>query len=263
MASLVCSTEDIASVKISEKLMERLKGKLSECKDGTKSPYEFLETDRLVFNDSFSCSHEFMIAPSRHASVSGFPCFTAHVPGNPEKADYGGKPRTLNIGYGSLVRAIIGELHALAKDSAPEMQVVLEQDHHGPTIQKPIVFVEIGSSEKEWITEKYSDIVSSAIANVLDRGIANCRTAQIAIGNTHYPKKFTDLLLDESQEYCFSHVFSKYAAEQLDEDMLKQAMERSMEKVKAAVIDWKSLKGGVRNRIIEVCNGIGLEVIRV
>src|SRR5208282_1233378 len=76
---------------------------------------------------------EAVIFASRHRSESGEPALTVHWTGN------------------STSRAALLALDA-AKDSAKiNYAVTLEATHHGPTeLGLPTLFVEIGSTEKEW-----------------------------------------------------------------------------------------------------------------
>jgi len=90
------------------------------------------------------------IFASTHRSESGKPCFTAHTPGNWGAAGMGGEPRTLNIASASRLSAAVRKMKALSEASSLKWGISVEVDHHGPTLSKPALFVEIGSSEKEW-----------------------------------------------------------------------------------------------------------------
>ncbi|MEM2138050.1 MAG: D-aminoacyl-tRNA deacylase, partial [Candidatus Anstonellaceae archaeon] len=96
---------------------------------------------------------DYYIFASTHKSASNTPALTVHTPGNWGSADLGGEPRKLNVAFGSKVKVIAQAMKRLAGMAGLGYQLAIEADHHGPTVSKPIIFVEIGSTEKEWNNE--------------------------------------------------------------------------------------------------------------
>ncbi|KAL5987462.1 D-aminoacyl-tRNA deacylase [Asimina triloba] len=93
---------------------------------------------------------------SRHTAVSNRPALTVHPIGVPHIADgetppAGGKP-----GWAGLPSPRIGPWLRLLKKIAeahnltPEFEITLEATHHGPLVDTPTMFVEIGSTEEYW-----------------------------------------------------------------------------------------------------------------
>jgi len=89
---------------------------------------------------------------SRHSG--GKPSLTVHYTGNPgPRTELGGRPWELSYTWPRLHAALIRTYRIVAEEHGltRKFQVVLETTHHGPTsLKKPLVFIEIGSSEKEW-----------------------------------------------------------------------------------------------------------------
>ena len=91
---------------------------------------------------------------SKHKSHSSIPTLTCHFTGNfSTDNSHGGYPRQIAIAYPSLLK---GYLKAItdARQKVPGYEVTIEATHHGPTsINKPVLFIELGSSEKQWRDE--------------------------------------------------------------------------------------------------------------
>src|SRR5207245_1906124 len=83
-------------------------------------------------------------------SKSGVPSLTAHTTGNFGGAELGGNPREIGRVNPDLLK---NYLISLAKqgEAVSGYQVTAEATHHGPTsLNRPVLFVEIGSEEKNW-----------------------------------------------------------------------------------------------------------------
>lgn len=167
---------------------------------------------------------------STHKSKNPGRMLTAHLPGNWDNAEMGGSPRTLNIAPASVLKIMLQELDKEARKIGWETS--LEADHHGPTCKLPILFVEIGSGEREWADKTAADAVARAITAVMKR--EERFETFFGVGGGHYPKAFTKLTLQG--ELAVGHILPKYLIDTLDEDMFRQAIERSVEKVTKVII---------------------------
>jgi len=206
-----------------------------------------------------SHSADYFIAVSRHRSESGEKSLTVHTPGNWGANDMGGEPRKISYCYPSMVALLLRELH---KRNELGWTVSLEADHHGPSLNKPLVFIEIGSSENEWKNETAGKIVAESVFNAINN-IGTSPKPKIAFcaGGTHYASAFTKHVLSGELAPC--HILQKYKADEFDFEMFRQAMERTCEKPEIVAIDWKGVKGADREKIIGFCKeyGIGFERI--
>ncbi|HXV45078.1 MAG TPA: D-aminoacyl-tRNA deacylase [Nitrososphaera sp.] len=197
---------------------------------------------------------------SKHKSDSQIPTLTCHCTGNFSDNPYGGNPREIAISYPSLQKSYLKAITA-ARSRVPEYDIIIEATHHGPTsLKKPVLFVELGSSEKQWADGDAAGVICDTVLAMLDNGIERCGKVGIALGGTHYPIKFNKLLL--GSEFGLAAVASKHNLEAIDEQMLDQMIEKSVEKVTHVVVDGKGL-GSQKDRIIEMAEKTGLEIHKV
>jgi D-aminoacyl-tRNA deacylase len=198
---------------------------------------------------------------SKHRSNSSIPTLTCHFTGN-FSADnsYGGNPREIAISYPSLLKAYLKAITA-ARQRVPEYEVIIEATHHGPTsLNKPVLFVELGSSEKQWADENAASVICDTLLDILDNGFERCKKVGIALGGTHYPRKFNKLLLDS--KFGLAAVASKHNLEAIDHAMLNQMIEKSIEEVTHIVLDSKGL-GKQKDRILKIVEKTSLELYEV
>ena len=252
MIMLVASKVNKASMNIAREC-EHLGLKVHYCEEEVLFIKELPESDAYII-----CS--------THKSESEMPCFTSHFPGNfGTAATHGGNPRELAYSYPTLQKIYMRSLNSLKKELAkPELekyQVVVEATHHGPThFRKPVLFVEIGSCEKEWNEKQAAELVAAAVKKTLGRikDEAFLKPA-IAFGGTHYPEKFTSILIEG--EYSIGHILPKYQRENLSEEVMDQMLAKSIEKPKYCIIDGKGINQ--KQKIIDWAKNKGLEVVKV
>ena len=198
---------------------------------------------------------------SKHKSDSSIPTLTCHFTGN-FSADnsHGGYPRQIAITYPSLLKGYLKAMTA-AKQKVPGYEVIIEATHHGPTsIDKPVLFIELGSSEKQWKDANAAAVMCETLLMVLDNGFERCDKVGIALGGTHYPQKFNRLLLESN--FGLAAVASKHNLEAIDREMLDQMAEKSTEKVTHVVLDSKGL-GRRKDMILKILSDSPLDVYRV
>ena len=197
---------------------------------------------------------------SKHKSDSQIPTLTCHCTGNFSDNPYGGNPRELGISFPSLQKGYLKAM-TVARHRVPEYDIIIEATHHGPTsLKKPVLFVELGSSEKQWGDSNAAAVMCDTLLGILDDGIERCKKVGIALGGTHYPSKFNKLLLES--EFGLAAVASKHNLEAIDEQMMDQMIAKSVEKVTHIVVDSKGL-GSQRDRIIKMAEKTGLEIHKV
>jgi D-aminoacyl-tRNA deacylase len=198
---------------------------------------------------------------SKHRSNSGIPTLTCHCTGN-FAADnpYGGRPREIAISYPSLQKEYLKAITA-ARQKVPQYDITIEATHHGPTsLNKPVLFVEVGSSEKQWTDNNAAAVICDILLEMLDNDIDCCDKVGIALGGTHYPIKFNKLLLES--KFGLAAVASKHNLKAVDEEILNQMVEKSVEKVTHVILDSKGL-GSQRDRIMKIAKMTRLELYQV
>ncbi len=195
---------------------------------------------------------------SRHSATSGIASLTAHTTGNFSEAKFGGSAREFGRVDPALLKNYMVSLNrrrTLVKD----YEVTLEATHHGPTsLGKPVLFVEIGSSERYWGDEKAAAVVAESLVESLSQKTVWSEIA-IGFGGTHYPEKFTKLEVEG--EVAFSYIAPKHVLEFVDEALLGQMIQKTSAPVRYAALDWKGL-GRHKNRIVDLVSRFGLEVLR-
>jgi len=197
---------------------------------------------------------------SRHSAESGVASLTAHTTGNfSSEAKFGGVARELARADPALLKNYLVAL-AERKGKVKGYEITMEATHHGPTsLGKPVLFVELGSSEKYWGDRKAAGVVAEALVESLTKKAIWSRVA-LGFGGTHYPEKFTKMVIEE--DIAFSFVASKYTLEYVDDRMLGQMLQRTSAPVRYAVLDWKGL-GPYKEKITGLVSQFGLEAIKV
>src|SRR3989338_422506 len=242
--SIIIPTKDIAANTIYNELVKLEKPKNAEI---------ILYDNESIYLEDIEVNGEILIFATRHRAASGKKSLTCHFPGNWNKADFGGKEKKLCIAPASLLKQMFFNLKKNAKGT--EFEVTLEATHHGPSLNKPAMFIELGSSENEWKNIDGGKIIAKTIIETLNEKIEPKKT-YLGLGGTHYPVNFSKKLLET--DIAISHICPKYALENLDEDMLKQAINKSIEKCEGVMLDWKGL-GDKKNRILELLSQLGIQ----
>ncbi len=211
-------------------------------------PFEYVveEKDTIDLYDlDKKYDTDLFIVVSRHESKAKVPVFSAHFTGELDKKKVG-------YTYPSYHKAFLTNISNLN----PEFEVTTEPMHHSPVLSVPVLFVEIGSSEKEWKNMKAVEKLAEAINRTLKNKIR--ATPAIGIGGNHYPKKFNELIIED--EYAFGPIVSKYYIDYLTEDIFKELVEKSVEKIGVAFVD-KKVK--MKREIETWCNELDIEMVRV
>ena len=267
MPAIVYSSLDAAGKNIAEHLRNSFGFKPSGDPGGKFPFWRNAEGILLVEIDTQTITSDYLdsllrtdliIFASKHKSESGKPTLTAHPCGNwNEKAEFGGKPRTLAP---TSALALKAAMQSLAASPLQGFEVVMECTHHGPILSTPFIFVEIGSSEKEWKIQEAGEIVAKACHAACAPTLPQQKIA-IGIGGIHYPHEITKEVL--RQNIAVGHICPKYMMEKLDEEMMRQMLEKSGGRVELALIDWKSLKAPEREKALSLLKAFNLPYEKV
>lgn len=222
---------------------------------------KLVETDGIYTDSLGDSTAEAVIFASRHRSESSEPALTVHWTGNSTgRADFGGKPKSLSFADPPRLRAALLALDKAREALKLNYAVTLEATHHGPTeLGVPTLFVEVGSTEKEWNDRRAAVAASEAIWEAATAPVSG--TAAVGFGGGHYCNK--QCIAVRNDNYAFSHIFSKYFFEDYDERMVRLAFERTIGECRSAVVDWKGIRGAERSKLIETLKGLHIDVVRV
>ncbi len=129
---------------------------------------------------------ELIVFLSRHSSQSGTPTLSVHTPGNFGEAELGGLPRSISISPANAMQTALKTLTSLKQEMHLNYDVSYECTHHGPSLLVPTMFVELGSSEKQWNDQTAAAAVAQAALKAIAEFGKPKRPAVLGIGGTHY-----------------------------------------------------------------------------
>jgi D-aminoacyl-tRNA deacylase len=269
MILLVASRIDVAGMNIANHILEQypfVQTGVTFCDnpvysaviEGKNVTYATLKDETIYaqYLPEYFSDLELIVFLSRHASVSGTPTLSVHTPGNFGSAELGGLPRTVSVCPGKAMVDALQTLSILKKKHDLKYEVSYECTHHGPSLNVPSMFVELGSSEKQWNDLAAARVVATAAMDAIGKFDHVARTAVLGIGGTHYNSQFTRMALEG--EAVFGHMIPKYALHLIDPSILTQCFERTVERVECAVLDWKGIKSADKANLLAAFQEIGL-----
>jgi len=219
--------------------------------------YDFYLRDQEIISDE-NLNHEkiaqydFIIFASKHSSESREKTLSVHAPGNWRQAEMGGQPNKVCPTSAQFLKQIFQKLNSnTEKFHLKDYNVTLECTHHGPLIEKPCVFIEIGSTENQWKDRKAGFVVAKTISEIIQEFKPNpYNEIAIAIGGPHYCPNFNKIQLNSN--VAISHIIPRYVLP-LKEEMIKQALEKTQEEIDLAILDWKGIKSAeMREQVIQI-----------
>jgi D-aminoacyl-tRNA deacylase len=207
------------------------------------------------------------IFASRHRAASGTPALLIHSTGNWSKITLGGREKQLAYTSGWALKrglALLQEKKELY--NLDDFKVDLEVTHHGPTeLKTPLIFMELGSSEKFWENEEAASAVGEAIvetAKAYTKETSFSGDYFIGLGGNHYAYRFHKYI-NEHENAFMSHMAAKHTLDDLTKDILSQAFEKTLEDATAALIDKKGARSEQRKNAIDLLKSINKEYVLV
>lgn len=273
MPIIIVSNQDLASQTIKKKLIEighfektdqKFEGNIILEESNTKVPivttnHRLIEADHL----SQHFKTDLFIFASKHKSESEMPSLLVHATGNwTEEATFGGNPYELSRTSASAIKQVLGDLVRIEGERQLNYDVTSEVTHHGPTnLEAPCIFIELGSNEKYWQDAKGAEVVAETIINLITRNKSNSNWKYaIGFGGPHYASHFNKVQLDS--DYAVSHIAAKYVLDGITSELVEQAINKTVEDVKYAILDWKGMIKDQKDKIIEIAMSLGLKILR-
>jgi D-aminoacyl-tRNA deacylase len=236
MKLIVASGADEASTNIRRELMGRF-----EEKDGyfvyrdialmdIEDMHIYHDHVDEEFEDLSGIRPELVVFISKHSSEQAIDTITVHPVGNYDKASLGGRD------FCVVQSEPYYMTETLRRMLGTGFRASFECTHHGPYLECPAFFAEIGSEERAWSDEEKA----KAVANSLLRALLSDRrehTEAIAIGGGHYMPAPTALA--SRKAISFGHMVPNYHM-----NNYKKAIEiiEEREEVRYAYIDKKAVK---------------------
>ncbi len=246
--AVVFSTKDEAGINISSELRTVM----------PYAPIVAVEKDLIDLSRSDVPEADLVIFASKH--VGKLPSFTVHVSGNPgSEALFGGSPYEVSESAPLPMRVALETMKRLA---APEFQVTYEVTHHGPSdLKVPSFFAELGSGPSQWSVRSYARVVAEGIAEVIRRcGNWGQFRPVLGLGGPHYAPNITKYVL--ASDVAVGHIVQGSILEEDDPERAINVALAGNGSTSAFLLDWKGVKGGTRQKVLEVAARLGLPVLR-
>jgi len=203
-------------------------------------------------------SYDGFVFLSKHAAESGVLALTCHSTGNFSDAKFGGNEKQMAIPHPNIQKTYLQNLWK-NQESFSDFQITIEATHHGPTaLNKPALFIEIGTNDKQWNDADLCNSVAKIIQDTMQNEIPEYPMA-ICFGGTHYPEKFTKELLEG--RFALGTVSPKHVLEFIDENLFSHIIERN-KNAKAVLLDWNGL-GNNKQKILDFIGTTDLEMIKL
>jgi len=278
---IVSSTEDPASTNIKKGLLKQSNWEeIDTFYENTVYRHSNMEDVVIVTINNRAIRHEMLdkeveeklgIKPkqaiyiSRHKSKTGEPTLTTHPIGNYGEAQFGGKTRTLSKSSPRLMTQLLRIIKKNAEQVKLQHQVCFEVTHHGPYMNIPTLFAEVGSTEEEWEKQDPADVIAKSVLELLEsyhyeEDLPRDIPVLIGVGGGHYAPRFTDVVLEKKA--AFGHMMPTYQikAGNIDDEILEKTLQATPN-VKAAYIHRKSLKKSQVSEYKEWFQNRGIPVI--
>ena len=186
----------------------------------------------IELHDQLSLTPDIAIFLSRHRSKTGEPTLTVHPIGNFSDAQFGGQPKTLIPTVPKLMTHLLRLIAKNLQKTDLTYKVCYEVTHHGPYLQIPTVFVEVGSTETQWQQKEPATIIATSLLEMLpshqnEDDFPKDIPVLIGIGGGHYAPRFTEIALQKN--VAFGHMIPTYKIDEgaITDEILEQAMQKT------------------------------------
>lgn len=272
MRLIVSSTEDEASKNILSKLLDLDWKKYDRWEDNPVYEREddFIVTidQRHIYFDKIdkklenylNVEFDEVVYISKHSSEAGVDSLTVHPIGNLGEAKYGGKDGKL---VPAAPHSMTQAFHTLKKRAKKEgvqneYKVSFEATHHGPYLETPTYYIEIGSDLESWKDERAGKVIADTVKEVININEIEGPVA-ICIGGGHYTPRFTDLA--KNHKVALGHIVPGWGMRYLDKNSFAEVVDKTPD-VEFVYFDRSSTSGKERKRVEKWAKDLGIESIR-
>ncbi len=223
--------------------------------------------DGIIHADSIDklVEADFIIFASKHQAKIHSKTLTVHTTGNfNENTEHGGKPNTLNPTNPFFFKHLFKTLNSINKKTDSEYQVTLEATHHGPFLETPSLFIELGSSEEEWYDQSGAEIIAKSIVKAIETfkesDYSHKVTEAFGIGGPHYCPNFNNIQLNSN--FALTHICANYNLP-LTEENIQELINKNKTKISTVLLDIKGLGNSEqKNKVLEILNKHKLKIIK-
>ena len=265
---LVCSEKDLPSVNMKEALLS-FHGWEDMGNDGANSYISYNDTVMVTIPDMhirhedldkeverFGVKVDEVIVMSKHSAKSGRAALTAHPIGNYHENEFGGREKAVVKAAPALMSDALRRIVQL--NDMEDTQTCFEVTHHGPWMEKPTFYIEVGSEQTHWENKHAAEILAHVIE---DLDPQYDYPSAVGLGGGHYAPRFTEVAL--KFKVNFGHMIPNYQTEGRDDEdivrMLKCACEAT--DTKMVYLHRKSMKKPEERRMSALIESAGFEQI--
>lgn len=200
---------------------------------------------------------ELIIFLSKHKSESGRPTLTVHPVGNYAQAAFGGTPGRLTPTPGPWLSQALRCLKAAQEAADYAAEVSFEATHHGPLLDAPAFFLELGSAETQWADPAGHRVLADAVVRLVEHAPPDYPVT-VGLGGGHYAPRFTEAAL--TKQIHFAHMLPTYHAKGVqDVDRIAAELARASPGATTVYYHDGTLPKSVRDRWLEALARHGLQ----
>jgi D-tyrosyl-tRNA(Tyr) deacylase len=231
--------------------------------DGLEIDYVVVD-EQTIYEDNLEKRDElrdvdFVIFATKHEAEKETKTFSVHAPGNFGKAELGGKEGEICLTSCLFMKHVFKILNGEKEKAGLDYEISMEATHHGPIIEKQCLFIEIGSTEKQWNDSRAGELIAKVIQKAISEKPKDAESV-LCIGGPHYCPNFNKIQLNSN--YAVGHVIAQYNFP-VTREMIEEGLKKTSEDIKKVVIDWKGCgKSEERQKLIDLLDEFGLEVLR-
>ena len=196
-----------------------------------------------------------VIFMSRHSAASGEAALTVHPIGNYGENKFGGMEKTLVPSAPSSMTDALRRIQSY--NHLPDFKICFEVTHHGPWLDKPTFFIEIGSDERNWGNRDAADILTNVLLDLDPQE----NPKAVGVGGGHYAPRFTEVALNYKID--FGHMLPNYHIEGKSDDEISHMIKMACEATDTTMVylHRKSMKKQDERHISDLIESLGLEQV--
>ena len=206
---------------------------------------------------AFGMKVDEVVFMSRHKAASAIPTLTVHPIGNYKAAEFGGRPETL---VRSSPASMSQALRLISRYNDTDIfKVSFEVTHHGPYLEVPTYFIEIGSDMTHWPDKHAAEILGRVLEDVHPE---KDNLKAIGVGGGHYAPRFTEMVL--GYRIDIGHMVPGYQLEGMDDETVVRYIRQASEATggtKCVYLHKKSFKKSEQRRMEELISSAGFEIV--
>ncbi|MFW9922698.1 MAG: D-aminoacyl-tRNA deacylase [Candidatus Thorarchaeota archaeon] len=267
---IVTTKQNICGMNIRKLLLENWKFKETNDLFDSTPIYQY-KNIRLILSDKDvieadhldSLQADLLLFGSRHKSEANQPSLLTHVTGNfgPDATHGGNSFELAYVSTRAIRESYLSLMEQRIQNNLTEFDVTVEATHHGPTsLKSPLLFVEVGSTEEEYNNLNAVTAVAKTLMYICLNKKDETIIPSICFGGGHYTTRFNELM--EITNVAIGHILPKYHKDNLTSSIVEQMIDKTIEKVKWAIIDRNSLNATLVKIIEDGCSTRDVEIIK-